>query len=302
MFANGPLDSPLPDGTPLARGLALRFFATAPDSDGHDRAILIREVPVAENGSVRARGLPAETPMFEQLVDSDRLPVMSAHGPSHVAGFNFGAAGSTVRCVGCHLGHSILPATERLSATQVAWLNASPSAEVTASSSAARTGGARAAVDRRTSGPANQVAWIAGEGSRPWLRLSWKLPLVIRDVVLHAPRPDTRERTNLEIAACEVRFSRNGREVRRRAISGAITSAGTRVPANDVLADAIEIRPLAFHGEVAGLRAAALSEVETIARLPLSSELARADRPRPKRELVLYGSRPVAATIRNTSP
>jgi len=58
---------------------------------------------------VNERGLPADVPMFEQLVGRDGRVLMTAHGPAHVAGFNAGVAGTVARCVGCHLGHSTLP-------------------------------------------------------------------------------------------------------------------------------------------------------------------------------------------------
>jgi hypothetical protein len=82
---------------------------TRPDRAGGDTAILVREVAVGPNGEVDEKDLPADTPMFEQLVDRDGRVLMTAHGPAHVAGSNAGTAGTTARCAGCHLGHSTLP-------------------------------------------------------------------------------------------------------------------------------------------------------------------------------------------------
>jgi hypothetical protein len=73
-----------------------------------DSVELIRTVPVPRNGRVDVR-LPADLPLFEVLTDGDGRALMSAHGPAQVRGFNSGAASSTSRCNGCHLGHSAKP-------------------------------------------------------------------------------------------------------------------------------------------------------------------------------------------------
>jgi hypothetical protein len=65
----------------------------------------LHDVPVPRNGHIEL-DLPADTPLFEQLTDANGRALMSAHGPAQVRGFNTGAAGTTARCMGCHLGHS----------------------------------------------------------------------------------------------------------------------------------------------------------------------------------------------------
>lgn len=113
LFRAGPS---APGPAPRADGARIRFFAApllAPGSAG-DTAVLIRELAVGPDGEVDARGLPADVPLFEQLVDSTGQLLRSAHGPAHVAGFNAGARGGRSRCVGCHLGHSaLLPRSPR---------------------------------------------------------------------------------------------------------------------------------------------------------------------------------------------
>ncbi len=107
VFASGGLA-----GAPArAAGLTLRFFAALPrfDRAGGDTAVMLREVPVGRHGAIRATGLPAGVPMFEQLADAAGHPLVTAHGPAHVAGLNAGTAGTVTRCVGCHTGHSRLP-------------------------------------------------------------------------------------------------------------------------------------------------------------------------------------------------
>jgi hypothetical protein len=111
VFADGPKGSPTRGAAPRIEGARIRFFATLArlEREGGDTAVLIREAPVGPNGEVNERELPADTPMFEQLVDAHGHVLMTAHGPAHVAGSNAGVAGLTTRCVGCHLGHSTLP-------------------------------------------------------------------------------------------------------------------------------------------------------------------------------------------------
>jgi hypothetical protein len=111
VFADAPPGSPARGAAPRTQGARIRFFGTVtqPWRAGGDSALLVREVPIGRNGEVNVRGLPADTPMFEQLVDRDGRVLMTAHGPAHVAGSNAGTAGTTARCVGCHLGHSTLP-------------------------------------------------------------------------------------------------------------------------------------------------------------------------------------------------
>ncbi len=113
----------VPGAASRTPGARIRFFATLarPERAGGDTVVLVREVPVGPHGEVNERGLPADTPLFEQLVDPEGRVLMTAHGPAHVAGFNAGVAGTAARCLGCHLGHSTLspgPAAPRARATR----------------------------------------------------------------------------------------------------------------------------------------------------------------------------------------
>ena len=75
---------------------------------GPDSVGLVRTASLTRLGRVDLR-LPADTPLFELLTDPDGRPLMSAHGPAQVRGFNTGAPNATARCTGCHLGHSAKP-------------------------------------------------------------------------------------------------------------------------------------------------------------------------------------------------
>jgi hypothetical protein len=89
-------------------GARIRFFATLDraGAEGGDSAVLVRERPVQRDGRVSEAGLPADVPMFEQLVDSAGRVLRGPLGAAHVAGLNAGPPGATLRCVGCHVGHS----------------------------------------------------------------------------------------------------------------------------------------------------------------------------------------------------
>jgi hypothetical protein len=94
-------------GPARVEGARLRFFAAlARTVAGGDTAVLVREVPVARDGRVDEHALPADVPMFEQLVDAHGAALRTPRGPAHVAGLNVAAPGATARCVGCHVGHS----------------------------------------------------------------------------------------------------------------------------------------------------------------------------------------------------
>jgi len=108
VFASGSAAGATPGAPPRADGDSLRFFAVRPRAGGGDTAIVVRTVPVEPSGRVRAEGLTAFEPMFEQLVDARGRPVAGSLGPAHVAGLNFGREGTTASCRGCHLGHSTL--------------------------------------------------------------------------------------------------------------------------------------------------------------------------------------------------
>ena len=108
VFAGGRARRGPPDGPPVTAGARIRFFAalSRPAEEGGDTVALVREAAVGPGGRVDQGGLPAETPMFEQVVGPDGGVLRSAHGPAHVAGLNVGAAGAVVSCRGCHAGHS----------------------------------------------------------------------------------------------------------------------------------------------------------------------------------------------------
>jgi hypothetical protein len=264
VFATGPVDGPFPDALPMQRDVRIRFLARIAGTDGRgDSLLLLRESEVTPGGAVHEHDMPADVPMFEQLVDAEGRILRSSMGPAHVPGFNATPWGSGTHCVGCHAGHSALPVAASYKSGK--YTNASPSARVTASGSAPGSS-PRAVADRRTRGAAPEVAWI---GATPGdsLSLEWRWPIEVREVVLYAVRHDRATRTDLTLGGCELTLLRQGREVGRRAVRGPLRPEGTRVAIDDVAVDELRVRPLAPRGRVAGIATTGLAEVETLARL-----------------------------------
>jgi hypothetical protein len=267
VFANGAVDEPFPDAPPMQEGLRIRFYAALarPDAAGGDTAILLRESPLTLSGAVHETELPADTPMFEQLVDAHGHVLRSASGPAHVPGFNAGRYGHGTKCVGCHLGHSAL--TVATSAAGGMWFNASPSAEVWTSSAGEGNAGPRALVDRRARGPVDQVAWVAGSTDSQLVRLSWAWPIEVSAVVLYAISPQKAAGADSNVQECELAFFLKDREVGRSVLRRDLSPSGTRVDCANVRIDRLEIRPRRVSGRIHHRVVAAIAEIETLARL-----------------------------------
>jgi hypothetical protein len=267
VFANAPVDAPFPDAPPMERGVRIRFFAALarPDREGRDTVVLVRERPLTPSGAVHVDELPADTPLFEQLIDAHGHVLRSAGGPAHVPGMNFARLGSGTQCVGCHAGHSAL--TVPMSAVEGEWTNASPSAVVSASSVAAMGPGARAVVDRRAKGNAGSVAWIADSLEGQWIRLNWRWPIEVREVVLYACRVNPQLGTDLRVARSRIDLIRDGRTLRQFDVTRLLAPSGTRVTFGPERIDALEVHLLSVNGRVLHRPVAALAEIETIGRL-----------------------------------
>lgn len=263
VFTNAPVDVPITDAPPIDRDVRIRFYAalSRPGQPGADTAVLVREARVRRTGGVHEHELPADVPLFEQLVDAHGHVLRSTLGPAHVSGLNSGRFGAGTHCVGCHAGHSAIAVPRSYTAGKR--FNVSPSALVTASSEA-NGSGARAAVDRRTRGPASDVAWIARSHDSEWIRLAWKWPIEVDTLVVYAVRAGPT--TDLRVPECELILLYRGAEV-RRALMRDVLASGTRVGIGGVRVDAIEVRPRRSEGRVEGRPAVGLAEIETIARL-----------------------------------
>ena len=230
---------------------------TSPEAATGDTVVLIRESKLEASGAVHESDIPGDVPLFEQLVDENGRILRRAHGPAHVPGMNFSRIGSGTKCVGCHEGHSALPVPKNN--FEAKWFNASPSARVTVSSGT----GAEELVDRRAKGT---MGWVAGGAEGQWARLTWPLAVEARSIVLYAHHLDGKSRDDLHVRECQLVFYRDGHEV-GTASSGRVTPEGARIDFPPVRLDAIEVRPTRVSGTMGGRPAAALAEIETIARM-----------------------------------
>jgi hypothetical protein len=267
VFGTGPVDSPFPDAPAADQGVRIRFYATLsrPEAAAGDTVVLLKEAPVNAHGGVHEDDMPADTPMFEQLVDAHGHVLRSPMGPAHVSGLNAGRFGTGTKCQGCHIGHSAIAVPSNYSSAQR--FNLSPSAQVEASSLAEGGAGARAAVDRLTRGPALQVAWVADRAEQQSLKLSWRYPIEVDTLVLYSPSPDPREGTDLRVQQCQVALYREGRLAQLLTIGKPLSPKGTRIPCGGVRVDSLRVSPTRVTGRVGHKHVAALAEVETIARL-----------------------------------
>lgn len=189
VFMNGKVDEPMPDAPKIVKGAKVRFFMNVQrkNADGKDVALLFREVPVDDDGGVRVPDAPAEVPLFEQLVDSrGRLLLTSSGRVAHVSGLNSERKGAGTKCVGCHIGHTLIEVPMNNALSQ--WFNAATSAEATASSEWEQNGvryAARRAIDRQVEMGADTAMWIAAPSRSARLNLKWRAPIVAREIALH---------------------------------------------------------------------------------------------------------------------
>ena len=257
VFANAGVDAPFVDAPRVQPGLRIRFFTTLarPAMAGGDSAVQIMEVPISPWGAVHVDDLPADTPMFEQLVDPNGRVVTTGAGPAHGAGSSANRMGTGTRCVGCHLGHSLLPVPANNEASS--WIDLAPSATVT-TTGAANQADPRAMVDRRAQG-AVTMTWSREPGDRDGLRLSWSWPVEVREIALYGGSPAG--------APCRVLLERGGAVVATLDVAQ-IGHGRTVVPCTRTRVDAIRIRPVST-----GAGPLTLAEVEVTGRPAATTEV-----------------------------
>lgn len=251
VFANGPVDGPFVAAPRVEPGLRIRFFTTLarPEAAGGDTALLVLEAPVTPRGGVHVDAIPADVPMFEQLVDAHGHVVSTGAGPAHGTGSNANRAGVGTRCVGCHMGHSLLPVP--INGDASSWVDVAPSANVEVSGGEVSPS---TLVDRRARG---QVPWTAPAGARGEVRLTWKDPMEVREIVLFGGATPGR---------CEVVLEREGRMQATLDVAR-IGPGATRVACARSVVDAIRIR------STGDRRALALTEIEVSGRLAAGTQL-----------------------------
>ncbi len=295
IYANAPVDYEIVNAPAVGSAASIRFFLdhqrTSPGSFPNlDWPILLGELPVNPDGSVRNQNSPANVPLFEQLRStSGTIPVTQApgsggsngaptqiprasngpleiDGASHVAGMNFGKPGEIQRCVGCHAGHSMIPVPA--SAEEAKWSNLAPGAVVAVSSTRSsddNTG----VIDRRvmTGSVARYWASARNQYQNQWVKLTFPVPVTVRTVRLYNPRPEPGN-SDIVVHQATVRLysdSAGTLEVASRT-SGELSVSGTDIPFSDVLVRAVKVEINDVSGRLGGDRVASLAEIEVIAR------------------------------------
>ncbi|MFN0151316.1 MAG: hypothetical protein ACKVU1_11495 [bacterium] len=274
VFANAPVDAPIPDAPRIAANARIRFFLNfqRKNSLGRDPAILYREAPVAAFGGVHEHDIPAEVPMFEQLIDGDGHVITTPNGSAaHVTGMNFARQGEGTKCVGCHAGHSVIEVAKNGEVAE--WFNAATSATVLASSEWIPAGaqiapspGARV-VDRRARSDSLAVAWIAAGDNDESVELSWPIPIEVSQLVIYGVRPNASDGTDLRVENCRVELLSRGRLAAPTSKTGPIDPDGTAVSVPVTVIDGARVTITKARGQVRGERLTGLAEVEVIARI-----------------------------------
>ncbi len=275
VYANAPVDADIVSAPPIGPGGRLRFFIdhqrTSPGSYPHlDWPILLEEQPISPAGAVRTSRAPANVPLFEQMRDgSNRVPITRGpggeQGAAHVAGLNFGRPGVVVRCVGCHIGHSMIPVPER--DEDAAWTNLAPGATVSASSSRS-VDVLNGLNDRRALKADPSRMWSSQPGAprtSQWVMLTFPVPVTVRTVRVYAPAQSA-GRSDLVVREARVVLLDERGTLVGSSSSGVVRAEGTDLSFADVTARSVRIEFRQMSGSFLGSSVAALSEVEVIAR------------------------------------
>ncbi len=270
IFSNGKVDEPMPDAPRIGRDYTIQFFMNAQrqSTAGPDPSILLKTAPVFYNGGIHEHDVPAEVPLFEQIIDAGGKVVETTDGKfAHVAGLNFDRQGAGTKCVGCHIGHSMLPVPPNGSIAE--WFNAAPSANVTASSEFKTRSGilyaSRNIVDRQARTGGDSVAWIADEAEGAQVSLRWPVPLEARQFILYNVTPPAGSKMSVQDSRILLYY--RGIEVGRVPSTGALSVSGTPISIQPTKIDSARIIITKITGTFHGRRRAGLAEVETIARL-----------------------------------
>ncbi len=272
IFTNGKVDEPILDAPRIAQDLTIQFFMNPQRQSGErpDPSILLKTAPVFYMGGIHEHDVPAEVPLFEQIVDDKGKVVETTDGKfAHVAGFNFARLGSGTKCVGCHIGHSVLEVPKNGALAE--WFNAAPSAAVTASSTFKYKNdtlyASRNAVDRQARVGGDSVVWVAEEGKGAWLELRWNIPIEARQFVLYNIEKNSSAGTTILLQDCRILLYYKGVEVGSVLSTGPLSSNGTPISIRPTKIDAARITITKISGTIKHKPIAGLAEVETIARL-----------------------------------
>ncbi|MCG3207992.1 MAG: hypothetical protein FOGNACKC_01593 [Anaerolineae bacterium] len=274
VYANGPVDAEIDTAPPVGSAAIIRFFIDQQRSSSGsfpnlDWPILLGERPVNSDGSVKEPAAPANVPLFEQIRSSDGTVPLTPNGATHVAGMNFGPPGTEARCVGCHVGHTMIPVPA--SDAEAKWSNLATGAQVTVSS--ARDANTISGInDRKVMKGEIWRYWNSASGqpaNGQWVRLTFPVPVTVRNVRLYNPRPGDEANSTLQVHKATVRLYQDAAATTLAAqttVSKDISVSGTDVPFGNVLARVVEVKIDSITGTFYGMQVASLAEIEVIAR------------------------------------
>jgi hypothetical protein len=277
VYGNAPVDMDIVSAPPVGSAARIRFFIdhqrTSPGSFPNlDWPIMLAEQPVNADGSVINPSAPANVPLFEQLRSpSGTVPVTRGptqeQGAAHVAGMNFGRPGTVARCIGCHIGHSMIPVPA--SDADAQWSNLAPGAQVSVSSTRDANQN-RGLIDRRVLKGEIWRYWVSASGqtTNQWAQLTFPVPIQVQGVRLYNPRFGDEANSSVQVNSTNVRICSDTacNSVVATAPSGALAVSGTAVGFAGQTARAVRVDITSVTGTFYGARAAGLAEIEVFAR------------------------------------
>jgi len=272
IYSNAPVDAPIDDAPPIQKNAKFRFFVNfqREDENGQDNPILFREIDLDRDGKIAEGDIPANINLFEQVVDSNSNVLVNRKGNiGHVLGMNFGNNGSGTKCVGCHVGHTMITVPPNL--TEGSFTNLSTSADVRESSFRNSNGtdykGINV-VDRKARTSDQKVNWIAGGDQNEYVVLKWEIPVDVRRFVLYNVFPNSNNGTNIKVTDCEMFLYKDNVVAKHIPSTGAIDSGGTTITVSPITTiDSVKIVVKSFTGLINNESRAALAEVETNSRV-----------------------------------
>jgi hypothetical protein len=181
---------------------------------------------------------------------------------------NFGRPGTVARCVGCHAGHSMIPAPANAADAQ--WSNLAPGAQVAVSSSR-DSNYDEGVIDRRVMKGEIWRYWTSSQSQSQngqWVELTFAVPVSVRTVRLYNPRQGDEANSSIVVRNATVCLYADGSSTTPLTCKavGTLSVLGTDVAFADVKARAVRVTLDNVTGTFYGMRIAGLAEIEVVAR------------------------------------
>ncbi len=268
VYANGPVDMDIVSAPAVGSAASIKFFidhqrGSFGSFPSRDWPILLEELPVNPNGSVRSDRAPANVQLFEQLRSSDGTvpPTMrgiNLDGGAHVAGMNYGRPGAVARCVGCHAGHTLIPVPAN--DADALWSNLAPGAVATASSQLNSFTSPQYAVDRRVQKAT--VNWSTAQGTlnNQWIKLAFPADVIVRTVRLYGAGTCSIPNTTVHLFSDQAGLQQVGQNT-----SGPLAAVGTDVAFGDIKGRVVTIDLGSPGASCSNQSSLSVAEVEVIA-------------------------------------